>query len=125
MARSLTHREVDEYDHVPREVAVRARLHRVPWLASGAHGMTLGRQVLLRRGHEENQKLLAHELAHVHQFAEQGRVRFLARYLAAYTRNLARLRDHRAAYLAIPAEVEARDRTAAWILAHPGIIHDG
>jgi hypothetical protein len=105
-------------------MAVRARLHRVRRLP-GAHGMTLGRHVLLVRGHEGNQKLLAHELVHVRQFAEQGRLRFLASYLAAYLVNLVRLRRHRAAYLAIPAEEEARAEAAAWILAHPGGIREG
>lgn len=81
--------------------------------------------MLLVRGHEGNQKLLAHELVHVRQFGEQGRLRFLATYGAAYLVNLVRLRRHRAAYLAIPAEAEARAETAAWVLAHPGVIRDG
>lgn len=118
MPRTLTRREVHEFDHVPRAVAMRARLLRVRRLPPGAHGLTLGRRVLLVRGHEGNQKLLAHELVHVRQFGEQGRLRFLATYGAAYLVNLVRLRRHRAAYLAIPAEAEARAETAAWVLAH-------
>lgn len=114
VGRSLSSVEVDRYDHVPRRQLDRARLHRVRWLASGAHGMTLGRHVLLVRGHEDGVRLVAHELVHVRQWSEQGRVRFLARYLRDYARNLVRLRSHRAAYLAIPAEVEARAEAERW-----------
>jgi hypothetical protein len=114
VGRSLTAAELRLYDHVPRELAARTRLHRVRHLGSGAHGMTLGRHVLLVRGHEDDPKLLAHELVHVRQYAEQGFLRFLARYLWNYGRNLVRLRNHREAYLAIPAEVEARADADRW-----------
>jgi hypothetical protein len=118
MGRSLTADEVAAFDHVPRAVAERARLHPVRWLASGAHGMTLGRRILLVRGHEGDRKLVAHELVHVRQYGEQGWIRFLSRYLAAYLGNLRRLRSHREAYLAIPAEAEARQLAAEWAKAH-------
>jgi hypothetical protein len=121
VGRSLTVDEIALFDHVPPADAEQARLHRVRWLASGAHGMTFGRHVLLVRGHEANAKLIAHELVHVRQFGEQGVVRFLARYVVDYARNLARLRKHRAAYLAIPAEVEARDETKQWQARHPEV----
>jgi len=117
VARSLTVDELDRYDHVPRSVAARVRLHEVPVLAPGTAGMTLGRHVLLRRGREDR-RLVAHELVHVGQYAERGRARFLTRYLADYVGNLVRLRSHRRAYLAIPAEVEARDRTVRWTERH-------
>ena len=97
----------------------RARLHRVRWLASGAHGMTVGRHVLLVRGHETSPPLLAHELVHVRQYAERGTLRFLVRYLVDYAGNLVRLRNHRQAYLAIPAEVEARQEAGRWKAKHP------
>lgn len=118
VGRSLTSTEVEEYDHIPRAVAVRARLHRVRRLPPGARGMTLGRRMLLVRGHEGNRALVAHELVHVTQFAERGRLRFLSRYLLDYGRNLGRLRTHRQAYLAIPAEVDARAGATRWALAH-------
>ncbi len=57
---------------------------------------------------------MAHELVHVRQFAEQGRTRFLVSYLRGYFSGLSRLRSHREAYLAIPAEVQARSETLAW-----------
>jgi Domain of unknown function (DUF4157) len=119
VGRWLSQTEVEAYDHVPRAVAVRARLHRVRALPPGSSGMTFGHQVLLRRGHEGNRKLVAHELVHVAQYADRGRVRFLIRYLADYARNLLRLRSHRQAYLAIPAEVDARAAAADWLRSHP------
>ena len=122
VGRWLSRDEVEEYDHIPRAVAVRARLHRVRVLPPGSSGMTIGHQVLLRRGHEGNRKLIAHELVHATQYAEQGRFRFLARYLAGYSRRLVRLRNHRQAYLAIPAEADARAGAADWLRAHPDLL---
>jgi len=122
VGRWLSRDEVDEYDHIPRTVAERARLHRVRILPPGSSGMTLGHQVLLRRGQEGDRKLVAHELVHAAQYADRGRLRFLARYLADYARNLVRLRNHRQAYLAIPAEVDARARSADWLRAHPELL---
>ena len=119
MARSLSRTEAGAYDHVPRDVAGRARLYRVRRLSPGAGGMTLGRRVLLRRGREADPVLIAHELGHVAQFADRGRARFLARYLADYAHNLIRLRNHRQAYLAIPAEIEAREAAGSWADDHP------
>jgi Domain of unknown function (DUF4157) len=121
VGRSLSTVEVEQYDHIPADVARRARLHRTRWLASGAHGMTLGRHVLLLRGHEDRPVLVAHELVHVRQYADRGFVRFLARYLWDYAGNLVRLRSHREAYLAIPTEVEARAEAKRWATAHPGL----
>ena len=86
----------------------------VPFLPPGSAGMTIGRRVLLRRDHERRHALIAHELVHVEQWRDQGRVRFLTRYLADYLRSRGAGARHRAAYLAIPAEQEARDRTEAW-----------
>ena len=75
--------------------------------------MTLGRFVLVRRGHERDRGLLAHELVHVRQWREHGPVRFLARYLGAYITNRRRGLGHRAAYESIPFEIEARTLTGA------------
>ena len=112
--RALTGAELERYDHVPGTDALRARIAVVPFLQPGVDGMTLGRLVLLRRGHAGDERLLAHELVHVHQWREHGAPRFLAAYVAAYLRGLVRTRSHRRAYLAIPAEREARAETAAW-----------
>jgi hypothetical protein len=117
-SRSLSRTEAESYDHLSREVAVRARLRRSRLVPPGSAGITIGRTIRLRPGREDDPKLIAHELVHVRQYAEQGRVPFLVRYLAAYLRNLARLRRHRAAYLAIPAEVEARAEADRWLQTH-------
>ena len=114
MARALSSEELDLFDHVPRELGAGVRIVEVPFLAPGTDAMTLGNTVLVRRGHGDSRRLMAHELVHVQQWARLGRAGFLVQYLVAYVRNLARLRSHRPAYLAIPLEVEARDRARRW-----------
>ncbi len=71
--------------------------------------MTLGRRILVRRGHKHDAALLAHELVHVRQWRQLGVVRFLSRYLAAYARGGMCGLGHRAAYEAIPQEREVRE----------------
>lgn len=114
--RRLEGPEIEGYDLVDHTVRGRARVQRVPVLPPGASGMTVGWLILLRRDDDRRgtRELLAHELVHVRQFAARGTVRFLLVYLRDYLRGLVRLRRHRAAYLAIPAEREARDEAAAW-----------
>jgi hypothetical protein len=114
--RRLDERELAAYTLVPRWVAARAVLIRVPVLPPGATGMTSGRLVLLRRDEptDGTSTLIAHELVHVRQFAELGRLRFGLRYLSSYLWNLLRMRSHRRAYLHIPQEVEAYSMAAAW-----------
>jgi len=70
--------------------------------------MTLGPLVLIRRDHLGDEALLAHELVHVRQWKQLGVPRFLWRYLSAYFRGRRAGLSHKAAYLAIPLEVEAR-----------------
>jgi Domain of unknown function (DUF4157) len=106
--RRLTAPELAELAHVPAEDRGRARVVVVPFVARGFAGMTLGRWILLRRGHEHDRRLLAHELVHVRQWRELGVLRFLWRYLGAYLRGRVRGLRHRAAYAAIPLEQEAR-----------------
>lgn len=114
--RPLTLDEIDAYDVVDREIAGRVRIVRVPILAPGVSGMTIGSFVFLRRDddHRGGRELIAHELVHVRQYHEQGMIGFLWRYLRDYFAGLRRLRSHRRAYLAIPAEVQARLEAAAW-----------
>ncbi|MDG2028716.1 MAG: DUF4157 domain-containing protein [Acidimicrobiales bacterium] len=114
--RRLEGPELARYDLVDPDIAARARILTVPFLAPGASGMTIGRFVFLRRDHERGggRELLAHELVHVRQYAEAGTIRFLLGYLRDYVGALRRLRNHRAAYLAIPAEAEARAEAEAW-----------
>lgn len=108
MPRRLDARERELFTHVPTRDLERARLVVVPVLTPGVGGMTLGRWILLRRGHERDHGLLAHELVHVRQWRELGAVRFLVRYLGAYARGRWRGLGHSAAYEAIPLEAEAR-----------------
>lgn len=114
--RRLEAAELDAYDVVDRALAERVRIVRVPILPPGASGMTVGRFILLRSDVDRSgtRQLIAHELVHVRQFAEQGMLRFLATYLRDYLRQLRVHRRHRAAYLAIPAEVEARAEADTW-----------
>jgi hypothetical protein len=109
--RSLTAEAQARYPLVPAEDRERARLVTVPVLTPGVAGMTLGRWILLRRGHEHDPDLVGHELVHVRQWRELGPLRFLWRYLAAYLRGRRRGLGHAEAYAAIPFEQEARALT--------------
>ncbi|MGI8796179.1 MAG: hypothetical protein ACR2IR_06325 [Acidimicrobiia bacterium] len=106
--RSLTADELARYPHVPEVDRGCARVVAVPRLTPGIAGMTLGRWILLRRGHEHDGDLLGHELVHVRQWRELGPIRFLRRYLGAYVRGRVRGLRHQDAYAAIPLEQEAR-----------------
>lgn len=108
MPRRLDASERASFDQIPTTDLERARLVCVPVLTPGIAGMTLDRWILLRRGHEHDRDLIAHELVHVRQWRELGVVRFLARYLGAYARGRWHGLGHRAAYEAIPLEAEAR-----------------
>lgn len=108
MGRRLDASERELFAHVPAHDLERARLVVVPLLTPGISGMTLGRWVLVRRGHEHDRDLIAHELVHVRQWRELGCARFLVRYLGAYARSRRHGLGHQAAYEAIPLEAEAR-----------------
>ena len=126
MARRLTPAELAAYDVLPRTLAERVRVQRVPVLAPGASGMTIGRWVFVTSDTDRSgtRKLLAHELVHVRQWHELGAPRFLVRYLASYARQLVRHRSHRRAYRAIGLEVEAYDEADTWsATAHRGPRH--
>lgn len=85
-------------------------------VAPGASAWTLGRHVLLRDGQwgvDATDSLVAHELVHVAQWCERGRLRFLLTYVGAYLRERLRGEGHWGAYRRIPAEVEAYDLEAA------------
>ena len=120
--RRLTAQEVAGYDLVPAEIARRARVQRVPVLAPGTSGMTLGRLILLRCDDDRSGQctLVAHELVHAGQYAELGVLRFLGRYLGEYASNRMRLRNHKQAYASISFEVEARTAAACWAARRGG-----
>ncbi|MEO6467852.1 MAG: DUF4157 domain-containing protein [Acidimicrobiia bacterium] len=110
--RRLTPEARAAFAHVPPVDVERVRLIVVPVLTPGIVAMTVGRFVFLRRGHEADVGLVAHELVHVQQWRELGAFRFLVRYLGAYVRGRARGLGHWDAYRAIPFEAEARTRSA-------------
>lgn len=123
----------------PGLVLPRMRLHcgvvaRLLMLASAGMGaMTLGRHVfvrpgLLRRDSEGRVTLpgwlVAHEAAHVLQYAEKGFVRFLWGYLGGYWRALREggrwdAAGRMAAYMAIEEECEARGAEEAYASRMP------
>jgi hypothetical protein len=112
-AQRLSPEAVAAFTHVPVVDRERVRVLVVPVLTPGVRAMTLGRWVLLRRGHERDIGLLAHELVHVQQWRETGAVPFLVRYVGEYLRNRARGMRHWAAYAAISFEADARTRSGA------------
>jgi hypothetical protein len=101
------------YEHVDARDTARARIVIVPVLTPGVLAMTLGRWILVRRGHEANVGLIGHELVHVEQWRRHGAIRFLTEYLGAYVRARRAGVDHWTAYRAIPFEEEARLRSGA------------
>ena len=102
------------FDHVPPSTVEKTKVRLARRLPRQADAMTIGRTIYVRPGHEQSQALLAHELVHVRQWQQYGSLGFLRRYLGAYARNLVALRNHLAAYRAIPFEAEAREEAAAW-----------
>ncbi len=117
MPRALEGPELVAYDHVPMALARDVRIVRVPWLPGGAHGLTLGRFVLLVEDltRDGTSRLLAHELVHVAQYDRFGVRGFLRRYLGDYVRQRTRGLNHHEAYLALELEREARRGAKAWI----------
>ncbi len=80
----------------------------------GSAGITFGSLVIIRRGYlvgERGARLLSHELVHVEQWSELGYFGFLRQYLGAYFDGRRRGLSHRSAYLAIPLEREAVERS--------------
>lgn len=73
----------------------------------GADAITVGSTIVVREGHENSRYLRAHELVHVRQWRELGRIRFAARYVGAYSAWRLRGYPHKAAYRRIPFEIEA------------------
>lgn len=101
------------YTHVAARDLERARVVVVRVLTPGVAAMTLDRWILVRRGHELDADLLAHELVHVEQWRELGPVRFLWRYLGEYVRARLAGQRHWQAYAAISFEAEARARSGS------------
>lgn len=94
-------------------VVTAPRLLRSFWAAkTGA--MTIGNRIfvdpeILERGGPGLTALLMHEMVHARQWQERGPFAFLASYLRQYLVARVTGASHREAYLAIEAEVEARE----------------
>lgn len=114
--RRLEGPELVAYDVLPNALAKRVRVIEVPFLPNGAAGMTIGTIVLLRddRDTSGDRALMAHELVHVRQFAEQGVIPFVTSYVGEYLRGRRSGSNHRQAYLDIEAEQEARAEADRW-----------
>lgn len=114
--RPLSDQELESYDVLPRELAERVRIHRIPRLPGPYHGLTIGRRVLLTKDVDTDgtSLLIAHELVHARQWTEQGLIRFGVRYLASFVRNLVWYRNWDEAYRYIGFEREARRDAAGW-----------
>jgi hypothetical protein len=114
MARALTAEERKRFDLVPESVTTKVKVVPISFVPPGFVGITIGNRIMLRKGHEHKEQLLAHELVHVRQFHELGIPRFFARYLSEYARGIVKLRKLHAAYRAISLEVEARQEASGW-----------
>ncbi len=114
--RRLTETEIEAYDHVDPILARRVRVIRIPGIPGGYTGMTLGTWVLMTHpvSDDGSSALMAHELVHVRQWAESGRIRFARRYLTSFLQELRVERAWKAAYFLIEAEREARTETDRW-----------
>lgn len=82
--------------------------------AKGTGAMTVGTRIyvdpaVLERGGRELTALLMHEMVHARQWQQQGVRRFISSYLRQYLVARVTGATHREAYLAIGAEVEARE----------------
>lgn len=98
------------------QVRPAANLLRRLW-GDGIQAMTVRRTiyvdpVVLAGPHESTAPLILHELVHVRQWRRLGMARFLIRYVFDYSRGRLAGLGHRAAYLGIGLEVEARDEAA-------------
>ena len=110
LGRPLTPDAQSRFAHVGAVDTGRVRIIVVPWLTPGVVAMTIDRFVLVRRGHEHDVALIAHELVHVEQWRELGVVRFLVRYLRDYVSGRRAGLSHWDAYRSIRFEAEARLR---------------
>lgn len=79
----------------------------VGWALPGASATTFGRLILVRDGHEDDDRLIRHEMVHVRQWHEHGIVGFLVRYLVPYFKWRLLGYPHWGAYRRIPFEIEA------------------
>jgi hypothetical protein len=95
---------VDQFP-LPQEADMRAAAMRIGLARPGIVGLTLGHSVLVRRGFQDDSRLLSHEFRHVSQYEARGGIpQFLRQHLA----DLARF-----GYEDSPFEVDARAHEVA------------
>ena len=88
----------------------------VALLGSGVHAITLGSRIFVSPQRYEaviegdDVELLAHELVHVHQWADEGACRFLMAYVGDYVMFRLMGLSHSLAYRCIRFETVAYDR---------------
>jgi hypothetical protein len=114
MARTLTDQEKQRFDHVPKAVTDEAKITPISFVPPGFVGITIGNRIMLKKGHEHKEQLLAHELVHVRQFDELGVVGFFSRYLSEYAKGIVKHGKLHEAYRGISLEVEARQEANRW-----------
>jgi hypothetical protein len=85
---------------LPDEATLRAAATKVGLSEEWAAGMTLGYAVIVRRGYENDVRLLSHEFRHVAQYEAVGGI---AQFLTAHLQHLAQF-----GYENSPFEVDAR-----------------
>jgi len=86
----------------------------------GSAGITLGSLVIMRKDCSNPERLLAHELAHVRQFARLGWMGFLSQYLGSYFKSRFKGLSHHDAYWNIPLEIDARWQEACAVAVQAG-----
>lgn len=111
--------ELEPVDPEAVNVWPAGRLLRLLWRSS-ISGVTLHSLVLvdpevLAGDHHRLARLVVHELVHVRQFNKHGYFSFMARYIREYLSARRRGEGHRAAYLAIGAEMEARETAHRYV----------
>jgi len=116
IGRPLNQEEIESYRHLGSDLALQVRVVQVAMIPGGYAGLTLRNLVLLSQkvSSDGDSNLLAHELVHVRQWHEQGRIRFLWRYSWSFASQFAKTRSWGASYRNIPAETEARRVAAQW-----------
>jgi hypothetical protein len=89
---------------VPDHPELKAACDQIGFLAAGTMGLTVGRGMFIRRGHDRDLVLMAHELRHAAQYERLGSI---AAYVTVYVQELLQHGYDRA-----PFEVDACEAAA-------------
>lgn len=114
--RALNEVELAAYDIIPTALARQVLIVNIPFMPGRFEAITLGTIIATTRELPDDgtSELLAHELVHVGQWEDDGKVRFALDYVSQFAKGFASLRSWNQAYLRIGAEVEAREHAADW-----------